>query len=33
MAKKDSASEANFMTAKRGKNIPAKDGNYVFFIF
>ncbi|NXY70372.1 CLIP4 protein, partial [Glareola pratincola] len=26
MAKKDSASEANFMTANRGKTVPAKDG-------
>ncbi|XP_054051871.1 CAP-Gly domain-containing linker protein 4 isoform X2 [Rissa tridactyla] len=26
MAKKDSASEANFMTATRGKTVPAKDG-------
>ncbi|NWS11971.1 CLIP4 protein, partial [Pachyramphus minor] len=26
MAKKDSASETNFMTANRGKTVPAKDG-------
>ncbi|NXG82802.1 CLIP4 protein, partial [Stercorarius parasiticus] len=26
MAKKDSASEANFMTANKGKTVPAKDG-------
>jgi len=30
MAKKDSASETNFMAANRGKTAPAKDGNYFF---
>lgn len=33
MPKKDSASETNFMTPKRGKTVPAKDGNEIFKTF
>lgn len=33
MAKRDNASENNFMTANRGKAVPAKDGNELIFIF
>lgn len=33
MPKKDSASETSFMTPKRGKTVPAKDGNEILKTF